>query len=103
MPLPPRRRLMLLVSLLSVFPFAAGAGAAETRTLRPADVYALRDVDDPQLSPEGRWVAYTVTRRDEKEDESDADLYMSPLGGGPAVRLTAGKKSEKSPRWSPDG
>jgi dipeptidyl aminopeptidase/acylaminoacyl peptidase len=94
---------MLLASLLSILPLAAATSTAETRPLRPGDIYALRDVDDPQLSPEGKWVAYTVTRRDEKEDESDADLYMSPLSGGPAVRLTAGKKSEKSPRWSPDG
>ena len=40
---------------------------------------------------------------DEKEDETDSDLYMAPLAGGPAVRLTASKKPETSPRWSPDG
>jgi dipeptidyl aminopeptidase/acylaminoacyl peptidase len=89
--------------LLAVLAVAPALGAAETRTLRPGDVFSLRDVDDPQVSPEGKWVAYTVTRLDEKEDESDADIYMAPLAGGPAIRLTASKKSETSPRWSPDG
>jgi dipeptidyl aminopeptidase/acylaminoacyl peptidase len=97
------RRPALLLSLLFLLAAGSISGAAEPRPLRPADIYALRDVDDPQLSPEGKWVAYTVTRRDEKEDEPDADIYMSPLAGGAAVRLTASKKSETSPRWSPDG
>jgi dipeptidyl aminopeptidase/acylaminoacyl peptidase len=77
--------------------------SAQARALRPDDVFALRDVGDPQVSPEGKWVAYTVTAMDAKEDESDTDIYMAPLAGGPALRLTASKKPEKSPRWSPDG
>jgi dipeptidyl aminopeptidase/acylaminoacyl peptidase len=94
-----RGRLFALLLLLA----PALAAAAERRPLRVEDVFALRDVEDPQVSPEGRWVAYTVQRLDEKEDEADSDLYMSPLAGGPAVRLTASKKAESSPRWSPDG
>ena len=91
--------LLLLTALLA----APAAPAAAARPLRPEDVFALKEVADPQLSPEGKWVAYTVTTMDAKEDESDTDIYMAPFAGGPALRLTASKKAEKSPRWSPDG
>src|SRR5262245_47280949 len=82
---------------------AADLKAAPTRTLRPDDLYSLKTVDDPRLSPDGQWVAYTVTTLDAKEDESDTDIYMVPFAGGAPVRLTSGKKPETDPRFSPDG
>jgi len=93
--------MLLLLTALLAAPAAPAAAAA--RPLRPEDVFALKEVADPELSPEGKWVAYTVTTMDAKEDESDTDIYMAPFAGGPALRLTASKKAEKSPRWSPDG
>jgi Tol biopolymer transport system component len=81
----------------------ADLGAAQTRTLRPDDLYSLKTVGDPQVSPDGQWVAYTVSTLDAKEDESDTDIYMVPFAGGAAVRLTAGQEPETSPRFSPDG
>ena len=92
--------LLLLAALLAA---PEAPAAAPARPLRPEDVFALKEVADPELSPEGKWVAYTVTTMDAKEDESDTDIYMAPFAGGPALRLTASKKAEKSPRWSPDG
>src|SRR6185436_4722860 len=61
------------------------------------------DVADPRLSPDGRFVAYTVTTSDLKEDTSDADVYLSALDGGEPLRLTSSKKGESRPRFSPDG
>ncbi len=75
---------------------------ARQRTLRPDDVYSLKAVDDPRLSPDGQWVAYTVSTLDAKKDETDPDIYMAPFAGGAPVRLTTAK-SETTPRFSPDG
>jgi len=94
------RRFALLALLAGLGPLPA---LAQARTLRPDDIFAIKDVGDPEVSPEGRWVAFTVTSRDAKADESDTDIYMAPLGGGPALRLTTSRKPERSPRWSPDG
>jgi dipeptidyl aminopeptidase/acylaminoacyl peptidase/tetratricopeptide (TPR) repeat protein len=92
------------VSLASCACLLLAAGtAAATRPLRVDDVYSLRDVDDPRVSPDGAWVAYTVTHFDRKADEQDTDVYMAPFGGGEPVRLTASRKAETRPRWSPDG
>ncbi len=67
------------------------------------DLVRLKDVSDPQISPDGAWVAYTVRTRDLKEDKSDADIWMTSWDGGDPVRLTTSKESESTPRWSPDG
>jgi dipeptidyl aminopeptidase/acylaminoacyl peptidase len=77
--------------------------AADGRPLRPDDVFALKDVSDPRLSPDGRQVAYALATLDAKEDESDTDLYLVSTDGGEPLRLTSGKKEEKHPRFSPDG
>jgi dipeptidyl aminopeptidase/acylaminoacyl peptidase len=77
--------------------------AAQGRPLRPDDVFALKDVSDPRLSPDGRQVAYALATLDAKEDESDKDLYLVSTDGGEPLRLTSGKKEESSPRFSPSG
>ncbi len=89
-------------------PVATGAGptalAQARRPLRPDDVFELRTVGDPHISPDAAWVAYTVSSLDRKEDAADTDVWMAPSQGGSSpVRLTSSKKPETSPRWSPDG
>jgi dipeptidyl aminopeptidase/acylaminoacyl peptidase len=76
---------------------------AGTRPLKPGDIFALKEVADPQISPDGRFVAYEVTSLDETRDQSDSDIWLAPLAGGEAIRLTASPELETSPRFSPDG
>ena len=82
---------------------ATPLAAAGPRPLKVDDIFALKTVGDPQISPDGRWVAYTVKRLDRKEDSSDTDVYMLPFEGGAALRLTSSPKAETRPRFSPDG
>ena len=100
-----------------LLPFVLLAGAAPERlaaqeTHTPAvtkrrmtfdDVIALRTVADPQLSPDGKWVAYTVSRADLEQNASDADIWLASTLGEFPSRLTTSKKNDTSPRWSPDG
>src|ERR1700730_3207854 len=67
------------------------------------DLVRLKDLSDPQISPDGGWVAYTVLTRDLKEDKSDSDIWMTSWDGRESVRLTTSKDAETTPRWSPDG
>ena len=94
-----RLTLTFVASLLSS-PLAL---AAEGRVLTPSDVFSLKDVADPRLSPDGRQVAYTLTALDAKEDDSDTDVYLVSKEGGEPLRMTSSRKSETSPRFSPNG
>jgi len=85
------------VSLLGV------VSAQSRRPLTPDDIFELKSVADPRISPDGAWVAYTVSTMDRKEDTSDTDIYMVATAGGDPIRLTSSKKPENGPRWSPDG
>ncbi len=57
--------------------------AAQTapRPVRASDLLKIKAVSDPQLSPDGAWVAYTVTTIDSAKDKSDADLWMTSWDG----------------------
>jgi len=73
------------------------------RGVQPEDVYLLRAVSDPQLSLDGKQVAYVVTWSDRDSDKTHSAVYVAPIDGGrPARRFTRGTR-DHSPRWSPDG
>ena len=93
---------LLSISLLTLGLSANLLGQAR-RSLEIADLFQLRNVGSPSISPDGEWVAYTVSRIDIDTDRRDVDIYMSSLTdpAADAVRLTTSDESETSPRWSP--
>lgn len=92
---------ILLAAGLSILSLPAAAQAPRPLTLD--DIHSLKTLQDPQVSPDGRWVAYVVREDDLEEDRQDTDVWMVPFAGGDAVRLTGNPKGEGKPRWSPDG
>jgi dipeptidyl aminopeptidase/acylaminoacyl peptidase len=89
---------------LAVFLAAAVLAMGQTRRpLKVDDVNLIRSVSDPQVSPEGKWVAYTVSTIDAQADKSDTDVWMVSWEGATRTRVTSSKESETAPRWSPDG
>ena len=88
---------------------AAGAGAAAARPVTVADLMGLRSISDVRISPDGRQVAYVVSRPSLEKDEHEAVLYLVAAGGGTPERLTYGTRIFNKPRpaphlrWSPDG
>ena len=92
--------LLPLALILGAPPLRA---ADEARPLTVDDLFALKTVADPRLSPDGQSVAFTVTWLDADEDRQQTDVWLSPVSGGEATRLTTGPKSATRPRFSPDG
>ena len=95
---------------LCLFAAAAAAGAlplgavTAKRVLRVDDLYAMREVAEPALSPDGAWVAYSVTTLEREEDAKQSDLSLIAARGGDALQLTRDPKtSDWLPRFSPDG
>ena len=73
------------------------------RPLTLADHSRIKAVADPQRSPDGQWVAYTVTTIDEEKDKRDSNVWMARWDGSEQLQLTSSPDGESSPRWSPDG
>ncbi len=71
--------------------------------LRLDDLALMRDVRDPQCSPDGQAVAYVVATVDTKEDKTDTHIWMAGYDGKTDRQMTSSLASEASPRWSPDG
>jgi dipeptidyl aminopeptidase/acylaminoacyl peptidase len=67
------------------------------------DYFRIKEVSDPQISPEGKWVAYVVKTAKLEEDKNEERVWMAPSDGGEAIALTAKNVSSNHPRWSPDG
>ena len=95
------------LTLLAALALSSLALYAQTtpvpRPLSLRDLAQLRDVADPQLAPDGTWVAYTVTRPDTAADKRDADVWMARTDGSQNLRITTSPASEAKPRFSPDG
>jgi dipeptidyl aminopeptidase/acylaminoacyl peptidase len=96
-----RARALLTLSAFLLGAVGADAQSAPTakRPLRVADWNRVRNVGDPQRSPDGAWVAYTVSRVDTVKDRADSDIWMTRWDGTATVRLTSSDESENSPRW----
>jgi len=77
--------------------------ADELRPIEIDDYFALRYVGSPQVSPDGEWVAYTVSSQDLDNDSRETRIWIIPTVGGEALPMTARGNSAWRPRWTPDG
>lgn len=73
------------------------------RAITIDDFFQIRDLSQPELSPDGQWVAYAVRTRMLKEDKNEQRLWMISTHGGDALPLTGEGVSSGHARWSPDG
>ena len=76
--------------------------AAQTRQLKVDDIFNIREVRDPQRSPDGKWVAYTVATAIKDTDKNNTDIWMVSWDGTQQIQVTSTPEGESSPRWSPD-
>src|SRR5437763_10792087 len=97
-----RKKIYLALSLLLVISGPLYA-QAKKRPMQLDDLARFRNVSDPQISPDGQWIAYTVSTIDTKEDKSNTHIWMVGYDGKNDRQITFSNDSESSPRWSPDG
>ncbi len=78
--------------------------AQETkRAMTFDDMMACKRLSAPQLSPDGKRVAFTVTTVNEKENSYHSEIYLMNADGSELKQITDNEKSSSSPKWSPDG
>src|SRR5262245_5895502 len=93
-----RPRALALVALL-----ALARPALAARPMAVDDLLAVKGVSDPQVSPDGRLVAYVVSEIDREGGKTNSSLWLVPVSGGEPKRLTTTPGTNNHPRWSPDG
>lgn len=93
------KRITNLFFIIALAAFAAFAQSGFTFD----DMLNMRRVGDPQLSPDGKWVAYTVGVVDKSANKTLTHIYKVRLDGSDQKQLTKGTTSHSQPRWSPDG
>jgi len=100
------RRIIILAVVFSLPLISLSlASAQDESTLRPIavdDNFKLKRVGSPQLSPDGKWVAYTVATTNLEKNESKTRIWKISVEGGEAIPMTAEDSSSNLPKWSPD-
>ena len=98
------RRMRLKFSLWFVATLASPALAAGTDDrFGPDDLARIAEVAEPETSPDGRWIAYTVSTTNIADDKKQSDLWRVDWDGKGRQPLTqTPDKNESHPQWSPD-
>lgn len=95
-------RILYAFMLLLLLQAATLAQTAK-RSLHPTDVYRMKTIGGGEVSPDGKWVLYTLTSVDSAKDRRNTDIWMISWDGKQEVQLTHTPEGESSPKWSPDG
>ena len=91
-------------TVAAVLALGLGPNAAHAQRLVDAgDLAKVRYPSDPQVSPDGAWIAYVVSASDTARDHDDTDVWLASWDGAQQIRVTRSPSGEHAPRWSPDG
>jgi dipeptidyl aminopeptidase/acylaminoacyl peptidase len=96
-----RNLIVIFLLLLSVHTFAD----SEKKPITVDDLWAVKRIGSPSLSPDGKWAAVDLTSYDMKENNSTSDIWLIPTSSsvGEKRQLTAHSAKDSGPLWSPDG
>jgi Tol biopolymer transport system component len=95
---------VLMISSVTAQEKPSYAQATEGKRGRTfVDALEQQIVGDPQLSPDGKQLLFTIDRADWKQNRRLGHIYRINADGTGQVQLTFGERGETSPRWSPDG
>ena len=93
------KRLLFTALFVAIGVFAGQAQSVFT----VSDLINLKRVTDPQLSPDGRVVAFTIGVVDKAANKTVNQIYTIGIDGTRQKQITSNPSSSSSPRWSPDG
>src|ERR1044071_7967557 len=94
----------LAIAAFVLVSLTGSVGAQSARALTIEDYYRIKSVGDTQISPDGKWVAFTLTTKIEDDNTNAADTFVVPADGSSAPRkITHDGRSVATPRWTDDG
>lgn len=83
--------------------FALALAAEAKRAVTPEDLFAIKDVGEARLSPDGRWIVYSQSWIERGKNRSYSNLWLAATDSSGMVQVTTGEVNDSMPRWSPDG
>jgi hypothetical protein len=97
-----RRKPGVALSLLVLSLFSTAPAWAGTRAITAGDLWRMQRVAQPAASPDGRWIAFTVTTFDAAANASGADLWLVATDARQSPRrLTGTGANQSAPFWHP--
>jgi len=97
------KSLSVLIVALILTAGGAAVQAQDRRVPTVDDLMMLKSAGSARISPDGKWVAYTVTETDFKQDAYVSQIWLADTATGRTFQLTRGEKSCSGQDWSPDG
>ena len=91
----------MVIVLLALVSLATAQPSARRLTIN--ELLKVRRIADPQVSPDGKWIAFSVSDPDVAANKSNKQIYLISIEGGEPRLLPTGDISSEQPRWSPDG
>ena len=95
------RTLQCILCLAALF-IPVHTSAQQKRPLAMDDLFAMKRISSPALSPDGKWVAFTVTTPDTESNKNTTDIWLVASGGGTPRQLTSHPANDQKAAWSPD-
>jgi len=92
-----------LVALFLTLAFSVTVFAADKRPITPQDLWAMKRIGAPALSPDGKSAVFSITEWSIEKNRASSNLWIVDVAGGAPRRLTFAQSSDNSPAWSPDG
>ncbi len=74
----------------------------QTHPFSVQDMLAMDRLSDPQVSPDGKWIVFTLQETDLEADKGRTDLWLLGTNGTGLRRLTSHPEGDSNPRWAPD-
>src|SRR5438105_1509430 len=97
-------RTLSITALVLCCCVAFSVRAQSPRGITPEDYFSFEFASDPNVSPDGKLVAYVVTKIDRAQNRRNSSIWMAATDGSRAPwQYTTSPQSANSPRWSPDG
>lgn len=99
----PLLKAAILALVFGASAFCPARATAAGRPITVEDFLSMHRLSDPEISPDGRWIAYVVADPSVPENATHSQIWVVPVTGGEPRKLTNGPRHDVRPRWSPDG
>jgi len=100
------RKYTLAVSLALAFaiaPFCSPLPAQPKRPMTFEDMMKMKRLGETAVSPDGKWLAYSVTTVNLDQNTKTAELWLQPIAGGEPIPLPVARPGDSGPQFAPDG